>query len=114
MIRWKRGESRWSYLRLSIDWWRSSEGQFEIRRQAESDAMTMRLYPTDFPQLALVQEVEPAVSQLTELPVLRSSAEQSGFSFPPWQTLWPEHACRPLLLYGPLSATLEFDTQRDD
>ncbi len=88
-------------------WWRDHRDQFDTTPLADCDGESCKLYLVDDARLDIATEMTPRVKELTTIPAVAVKHSSGATTIPIWPTIWPEYACRPMLLTS--DPTLRFD-----
>ena len=90
-----------------LSWWRANKTQLEATLLADCNGETCTLFAVDDPRLEIASEMSPRIKQQTTVPVLSVNNSTGSTTIPIWPSLWPEYACRPMLMTS--DPTLHFD-----
>jgi hypothetical protein len=80
------------------EWWQSNFDQFDVVTLADCQDAICTTYSVIDSRLELGGSAFPAVGKSSLLPVMTIETKDGGSSVPIWPQIWPEYACRPLLM----------------
>lgn len=90
-------------------WWQAHREQFDTTALADCEGEFCTLYPVHDERLELATELPRPHRSVSRIPVLKVKTDRGSTTVPVWPTLWPEYACRPMLITS--SPTLQFDLE---
>ncbi len=90
-----------------LSWWYANRTQFTATPLADCDGEVCTLFVVDDPRLEIASEMSPRIKQQSTLPVLSVNNLAGTTNIPIWTSVWPEYACRPMLMTS--DPTLHFD-----
>lgn len=90
-----------------LSWWRANRMQFKATPLADSNGETCTLFAVDDPRLEIATEMLPRAKERKAVPVVTINNSTASTTIPLWPSIWPEYACRPMLMTS--DPTLHFD-----
>ncbi len=95
---------------VDLSWWREHRDRFALEPLAECDGRVCKLYPyRDAGAVAVEAGLQPQVHKTTDFPVMRVKNDFGTTIIPIWPSIWPEHACRPMLMTTDPSLRFDID-----
>jgi hypothetical protein len=94
---------------LDLAWWQSQRHLFKTTPLAECDGTQCTMYAVDDASLDLATDMQPRVEQATEFPAVRVKNGLDTATIPIWPSIWPEYACRPMLITTDPSLRFDID-----
>jgi hypothetical protein len=99
---------------VDLAWWNSQRHRFTATPLAECDGEQCTLYAVDDDSLDVAMDMQPRVEQATEFPVVRVKNASGTATIPIWPSIWPEYACRPMLITTDPSLRFDIDPTGSD
>lgn len=94
--------------------WKAHALQFESTPLAHCDGETCIIYASESSPLGIADEMIPLLDKRTTVPVSIMTSKKGSRTIPIWASIWPEYACRPLLMTSDPAVRFDVDPAGHD
>ncbi len=97
-----------------FSWWQSNQSLFQSTPLALCDGKSCTIYPSEDARLAIADELLPLSGTESVVPIIVAENQTGSITIPVWPSVWPEYACRPMIITSDPTVRFEIDPAGSD